>query len=67
MAVYNVVKTIRVDDRNFLIEWKYKDFLRIGHEFQGRFVVKLECVEHLGADYVRITVDQDEKSKNTTI
>lgn len=54
------MRVIGVDTRTFLVEWKYKDFLRIGHLFQGSTIVRLEQYEHLGADYIRVTVEPSE-------
>jgi hypothetical protein len=49
-----------LDSRTFLVEWNYKDFLRIGHLFQGATIVRLERYGHLGADYVKVTVEPSE-------
>lgn len=51
------MRVIGVDSRTFLVEWKYKDFLRIGHLFQGATIVRLERYEHLGSDYVKVIVE----------
>jgi hypothetical protein len=51
------MKILKVDQRTFLVEWKYKDFLRIGYEFQGSTIVRLERYDHLKSDYVRVTVE----------
>lgn len=51
------MRVIKVDSRCYLVEWKYKDFLRVGHEFQGFAISKLEKVDHHGADYIRVTVE----------
>lgn len=51
------MRVIKVDDGNYLVEWKYKDFLRIGHQFQGATIVRLERWAHVGEDYVRVTVE----------
>jgi hypothetical protein len=51
------MRVIGVDSRTFLVEWKYKDFLRIGYLFQGATIVRLERYEHLGADYVKVIVE----------
>ncbi len=51
------MKVIRLDSRTFLVEWKYKDFLRIGHLFQGATIVGLERCGNNGADYVRVRVE----------
>lgn len=50
------MRVIKVDAGCYLVEWKYKDFLRIGHEFQGGAITRLERYEHHGADYIRVTV-----------
>lgn len=51
------MQVIKVDSKNFLVEWKYKDFLRIGYSFQGATIMRLERWNHMGLDYVRVTVD----------
>lgn len=54
------MRVIKVDHRCYLVEWKYKDFLRVGHEFQGSTITRLERFEHHGADYIRVTVEASE-------
>lgn len=54
------MRVIKVDARCYLVEWKYKDFLRIGHEFQGGTILKLEKYEQLGSEYIRVTVEPTE-------
>lgn len=51
------MRVIRLDSRTFLVEWKYKDFLHVGHIFRGATIVRLERYEHLGADHVRVSVE----------
>lgn len=51
------MKPIKIGDGCYLVDWRYKDFLRIGHEFQGAVIVKLERRENFGADYVMVTVE----------
>jgi hypothetical protein len=54
------MRVIKVDSRCYLVEWKYKDFLRIGHQFQGATIIRLERQEQLGSDYIRVTVETTE-------
>lgn len=43
------------------MEWKYRDFLRLGHEFQGGKIAKLERYKSLGSDYVRVFLEAEAK------
>lgn len=52
------MRVIKVDGKHYLVEWKYKDFLRIGHQFQGSTIVGLERWGHLGEEYVRVKVEE---------
>ena len=54
------MRVIKVDHRCYLVEWKYKDFLRVGHQFQGQTILKLERYEQFGSDYVKVTVEATE-------
>ena len=54
------MKVIEIDARTFLVEWKYKDFLRVGHLFQGATIVRIERYDHFGVDYVRVAVEPSE-------
>lgn len=48
---------IRVDSTCYLVEWKYKDFLRLGHQFQGATIVRLERHDQHGQGFVRVIVE----------
>lgn len=50
------MKIIKLDSNCFLVEYKYKDFLRIGHEFQGGSIVKLEKADHFGSSHVKVHI-----------
>lgn len=52
------MQVIKIDTRTFLVDWKYKDFLRLGYEFQGATIVRLERTEQLGGEYVQVTVEE---------
>lgn len=54
------MRVIKVDPRCYLVEWKYKDFLRVGYQFQDSTIIKLEKHEHLGSQYIRVTVETTE-------
>jgi hypothetical protein len=51
------MKPSKIDENCFLVEWKYKEFLRIGYEFQGKTIIKLEKFEHLRGEYVKVTTE----------
>lgn len=51
------MKAIKFGKDCYLVDWKYKDFLRVGHEFQGGVIVKLEKSDHFGSDCVLVTVE----------
>lgn len=48
---------IKVDETCYLVEWKYKDFLRLGYQFHGGTIVRLERHDHSGLDYVRVIIE----------
>ena len=50
--------TKKIDSNSYLVEWKYKDFLRVGHEFQGATIIKLEQYDYLKSEYVKVTVKE---------
>lgn len=52
------MKVTKLGSDCYLVEWKYKDFLRIGHEFQGSTIIKLEQYEYLTGKYVKVTVQE---------
>lgn len=52
------MRLVKVEPNCYLVEWKYKDFLRIGCEFQGATITKLEKYQNLGSEYVRVVVEQ---------
>ena len=52
------MRLVKVEPNCYLVEWKYKDFLRIGCEFQGATITKLERYQNLGSEYVRVVVEQ---------
>ena len=52
------MRILKVDQNCCLVEWKYKDFLKIGGNFQGATIVKLERYQHLGSDYVKVMTEQ---------
>lgn len=54
------MRILKVDQNCCLVEWKYKDFLKIGGNFQGTTIVKLERYQHLGSDYVKVTTEQSD-------
>lgn len=54
------MRILRVDKNFCLVEWKYKDFLKIGCNFQGSTIVKLERYDHLGSDYVKVVTEDSE-------
>lgn len=49
------MKPVKVEENIYLVEWKYKDFLRLGFEFQKSTIIKLEKIEHAKTEYVRVT------------
>jgi hypothetical protein len=51
------MKFLRVDPSCYLVEWKYRDFLRLGYEFQGGTILRLERFDHGGSDYVRVWLE----------
>ncbi len=51
------MQVTQVDSRSYLVDWKYKDLLRVGHEFKGFTICKLERYEHHGAICIRVTVE----------
>jgi len=51
------MRVVKVDSNCYLVEWKYKDFLRVGHEFQGSTIVRLEKYDQLNQEYVKVTVE----------
>lgn len=61
------MRPIQFGDNCYLVEWKYKDFLRMGHDFQGNSIVKLEKIIHFEKDYVRVTVCGSKKANKPTI
>jgi hypothetical protein len=48
------MKPIKLESNLYLVEWKYKDFLRIGYEFQGETIIKLEKEERFNKDYIKV-------------
>ena len=48
------MRPLKLEENLYLVEWKYKDFLKIGHEFQGKTIIKLEKFEYVSKDYVRV-------------
>ena len=54
------MKVTKFGSDGYLVEWKYKDFLKIGCEFKGATIIKLEEYEYATAKYVKVTV-QDPK------
>lgn len=52
------MRPLKVEENIYLVEWKYKDFLRIGHEFQGKTIVKLEKTEYAKEDYIKVILYQ---------
>lgn len=48
------MKIIKCGENCYLVEWEYKDFLRIGHIFQNETIIKLEKVNELNKEYVRV-------------
>lgn len=54
------MRVIKVDPTCYLVEWKYKDFLRLGHQFNGSTIVKLEKNDQSGVEYVQVTVEKTE-------
>ena len=50
------MKIIKLDSTCFLVEYKYKDFLRIGYEFQGGTIIKLEKIDHFGSSHVKVHI-----------
>jgi hypothetical protein len=52
------MKPIKIGKDCYLVEWRYKDFLKIGHEFQGSVIVSLDRYDHGGGVYVRVIVDK---------
>lgn len=56
---------VKVDSTCYLVGWKYRDFLRLGHDFQGGTIARLERYSNLGSDYVRVflEVSGDKKKK----
>lgn len=54
------MRVIKVDPTCYLVEWKYKDFLHLGHQFKGDTIVRLERHDHGGGEYVRVTVERAE-------
>jgi hypothetical protein len=55
------MQVIKVDANCYLVEWKYRDFLRLGRDFQGGVIVRLERFDKLGAKYVRVLTDKAEE------
>lgn len=53
------MKISQIDKKNFLVEWKYKDFLKLGNEFRSAEIVKLERYEFMGKVYAKVTVDKN--------
>jgi hypothetical protein len=51
------MRVVKVDSSCYLVEWKYRDFLRIGYEFQGGTIVRLEKFDHFGSDYIRVFLE----------
>lgn len=48
------MKTIKLEPNCYLVEWKYKDFIRIGYEFHGETIIKLEKQGIFDKEYVKI-------------
>lgn len=65
--LYNSMRPIPLGENCYMVEWKYKDFLRMGHEFQSGTIVKLEKILHVGREYVKITICGSKKDEITTI
>jgi hypothetical protein len=49
------MKPLKIEEDLYYIGWKYKDFLKIGHEFQGKTIIKLEKKEYLSKECVAVT------------
>ena len=49
------MKIIKFGQNCYLVEWEYKDFLRIGHSFQNETIIKLEKINELKKDYIKVT------------
>lgn len=58
------MRIVKVDQSCYLVDWKYRDFLRLGYDFQGGKIVKLERYKSLGSDYVRVFLESVEGKKN---
>lgn len=52
------MRLLKLEENTFLVEWKYKDFLKIGHEFQSKTIIKLEKIEYASKDYVRVITEK---------
>lgn len=46
---------IRIENNCYLIEMKFSDLLKVGHEFQGETIVKIENVEKENIGYFKVT------------
>lgn len=51
------MQIIKIDIGCYLVEYKYKDFLRIGYEFQRATIVSLDRYEHGGETYIRVKTE----------
>jgi hypothetical protein len=52
------MRILKVDDNCSLVEWKYKDFLKIGGNFQGSTIIKLERHEYMKSEYVKVVTEK---------
>lgn len=52
-----MIKPLKLEENLYLVEWKYKDFLKIGHEFQGKTIIKLEKIKYVSKEYVRVVTE----------
>lgn len=57
------MQVIKVDPNRFLVEWKYRDFLRLGYQFQDGTIVRLERFDHRGVDYVMVSTGAEQQKK----
>jgi len=55
-----MVKPLKIEENTYLVEWKYKDFLKIGHEFQGKTIVRLEKIEYVSKDFIKVMTEKHE-------
>jgi hypothetical protein len=53
-----MIRPLKLEENLYLVEWKYKDFLKIGNEFQGETIVKLEKIEYVSKEFVRVFTEK---------